>query len=209
MTNISLSKPTELNFRLNVEGAKEVPKVRFLMTFSEDYSVMIEGTAANNIATVKIPRMSFLEGSGIESVPSKLEVIVDGQYFMPWADNLNVKKEVKVEAVTNEQEAIEEKADVSAALVVNEEIVDEKEIVEEQEKPIVEIKKSVPPEPPSFDDLKEEKEDETVEEDEIEEKKIETKTAPIKEKKHFKIDEVSLEEFLNSTMTSDDLFGED
>lgn len=117
MTNISLSKETELNFKLNVEGAKEVPTVRFLMNFSENYSVMIEGSAANNVATVKIPKMPFLSYAKLESVPAILEVIVDGQYFMPWADNLGIKKEVKVEAVTTIDEPLQEKTDVSAALV--------------------------------------------------------------------------------------------
>ena len=193
MANISLSKETELNFKLNVEGAKEIPTVRFLMKFSEEYSVMISGTAANNIATVKIPKMPFLSEAKLESVPAKLEVIVDGQYFMPWADNLGIKKEVKVEAVTTTEEPLQEKADVSAALVTEQIISEEETPLEVQEEVTIQ-------EEPDFTN------DETFEEDFDEVIPIPV-VREAKPKKHMKIDNISLEEFLNGTMTSDDLFG--
>lgn len=183
MANISLSKETELNFKLNVEGAKEVPSVRFIMNFSEDYSVLISGTAANNIATVKIPKMPFLMESNVESIPAKLEVIVDGQYFMPWTDDLKIKKDVKVEAIVDKEESLREKTDIAVQLIESETIPSQEEI------------------------------EETVEEEYIEEinnEVIEEKENILtKEKRHLKIDSLTLEEFLSSTMTSDDLFGEE
>lgn len=194
MANISLSKETELNFKLNVEGAKEVPTVRFLMNFSEDYSVMISGTAANNVATVKVPKMPFLESSNIESVPAKLEVIVDGQYFMPWADNLGIKKEVKVEAVADTEEPLQEKTDVNATLIQGETVLEE-DVSED-----------------SVDEVDLTKDETFSEEKELDEIVPIPKVATIsvkREKKRQRIDDISLEEFLNSTMTSDDLFGDE
>lgn len=176
MAKISLSKPTELNFQVNVEGALEVPTVRFLMNFSENYTVMIPGTVANRIATIKVPRMPFLEGTGITSVPAKVELIVDGRYFLTWSDNIEITKDLKVETVMIDEEnkTLSEDSEVLMTLISNSETIEEEKELE--------IKPEI------------------VKKEEVVKKEV--------VKKEMKIDSISLEDFLNSSFTSTDLFGE-
>jgi len=114
--DISLNKDNELKFKLNIEGAKQKPNVRFLLNISDNLSIMTNGILEEGgIAKVIIPKMPFINKAS-SSLNGKVEVIVDGQHFVPWEGSLHVKEDLKVEAteVNVENKIDENKIKVSA-----------------------------------------------------------------------------------------------
>jgi hypothetical protein len=195
MATISPLKSTNLRFNLNILGSQEQPSVRLMMNFSEDYSVALEGSVLEGVATVKVPHMPFLESINATSIPAKLEVVVDGQFFVPWQDNLEIKKEVKVESVALEDQTTkEEKTSVSVNAIYEE--ADSEEEMEEASCP-------------SDDEDKEESETEEEPEEEKKEETVEKKVEPkIEKKKHKDYSNLTLDQFLNSAVSAQEFFGD-
>jgi hypothetical protein len=166
-----------------------------MMNFSEDYSVALEGSVLEGVATVKVPHMPFLESINATSIPAKLEVVVDGQFFVPWQDNLEIKKEVKVESVALEDQTTkEEKTSVSVNAIYEE--ADSEEEMEEASCP-------------SDDEDKEESETEEEPEEEKKEETVEKKVEPkIEKKKHKDYSNLTLDQFLNSAVSAQEFFGD-
>lgn len=206
MATISPLKSTNLRFNLNILGSQEQPSVRLMMNFSEDYSVALEGSVLEGVATVKVPHMPFLESINASSIPAKLEVVVDGQFFVPWQDNLEIKKEVKVESVAlDDQEYKEEKASVSVNAIYEEEDSEDSEGEEEEldeascpsdneEKEETETEK----------EPEEEKKEETVEPEPVKEEK----SKKVEKKKHKDYSSLTLDQFLNSAVSAQEFFGD-
>lgn len=153
---ISLTRKTELKFKLNISGAREVPKVRLCLSF-EKYSILLPGTIMEGVATVKVPDLSFIKNEGFIMVAAKLEVVVNGQYRIPWRDNLNIAQEVEASASVIEQIPLEkDKTEVEVTAIISgnpvSENVEEEPIVEEsisasiqeEEKPSEKLPEPIP-----------------------------------------------------------------
>lgn len=206
MATISPLKSTNLRFNLNILGSQEQPSVRLMMNFSEDYSVALEGSVLEGVATVKVPHMPFLESINASSIPAKLEVVVDGQFFVPWQDNLEIKKEVKIESVVlDDQEYKEEKTSVSVNAIYEEE---EPEDSEGEEEELDEA--SCPSDDEEKEEAKtekepeEEKKEETVEPEPVKEEK----SKKVEKKKHKDYSSLTLDQFLNSAVSAQEFFGD-
>lgn len=208
MATISPLKSTNLRFNLNIIGSQDPPSVRLLMNFSEDYSVVLEGEVIEGVATVKVPHMPFLESIKASSLPAKLEVIVDGQFFVPWQDNLEIKKEVKVESVALEDQTTnDEKASVSVNAIYEAE-----EEYEEPKQPDEEIpKKKVPNESKEMELDKDDKPEDIKKEEVKEERPIqveEKKEPKVEKKKHKDYSSLTLDQFLSSNISAEEFFGD-
>lgn len=116
---ISLTKRNEFKFKLNIEGAKELPEARMVLKFP-NFSVMVNGTVSNNVAKIQLPDLSHLKSEGFESADVLLEVVVNGQYRIPWKATCSIEKEITAEATMITSEVKQEDEDISVEAVIEE-----------------------------------------------------------------------------------------
>lgn len=103
------------------------------MPLNENLNLSILGEIHNNAIQVSIPKLrQFYES--LKSGAAQLEVIVDGNVFTPWFDQIEFKEERKVvvEAVTEKEVEELKKVQVGATLVA--EIVEDKKILPNKKK---------------------------------------------------------------------------
>ena len=82
--SINPAKPSELEFEVTVQGLDdETPKVRFVVVTSTDTGDLLFNCTkceAENTWCAKLPKLDHIES---DSVPFRVEVIIDGYYFEP------------------------------------------------------------------------------------------------------------------------------
>lgn len=113
MINLRSDKPFDLVFQLDIRGADETPKSRLVIETTSGINVSFPGSFDPSTEKVKvsIPKLEVLEDLlESERFNAELEVIVDGSYFTPWKDQVEIKKPVRVsaESVEFESETIKE-----------------------------------------------------------------------------------------------------
>lgn len=95
MINIDPKKSTILEFSVSVEGSTDSPKPRLVIPISKNgVSLIFEGEINDN--KVQIDVSDLLKLTDSKQFSGKLEVIVEGNIFVPWEDELVIKKDPKV-----------------------------------------------------------------------------------------------------------------
>ena len=63
-------------------------------------SFSLPGIIQEGTAVIKFPELSFIQEKfpDLEYVPARLEVFIENQFFIPWEDELEIKKEIRVKA---------------------------------------------------------------------------------------------------------------
>ena len=97
---ISLLKESTLKVELDIQGTTETPQVRLNMGLGEGMSFSLPGIIQEGTAVIKFPELSFIQEKfpDLEYVPARLEVFIENQFFIPWEDELEIKKEIRVKA---------------------------------------------------------------------------------------------------------------
>jgi hypothetical protein len=117
---MSLKENKRLKFKINIEGAKERPQIRFWMKgLPEGMSLVLDGRYSSGLAEVNIPPLSILEGMGLTKFKASLEVLIDGQFFENWNDEIEIEEEVKVESTLIEVEDTEKKTPIIVETVLD------------------------------------------------------------------------------------------
>src|SRR6478609_2035899 len=98
MIEIYSDTKTNLSFSLDIENNQDTPKLRFVLKFEDDTSLMFSATQNENKAEVVVPKLSEILKRVPDSCKACLEAIVDGTYFIPWEDEVQFKNVVAVSA---------------------------------------------------------------------------------------------------------------
>jgi hypothetical protein len=105
MMRIKADKEFELRFKVDVKGSKETPETRFVFEMANGIKVAFPGQKSGKLVNVPFPTLDSL---GIfaenESLDAKLEVIVEGNYFVPWEDKVQLLQPIRVSAESIEPE---------------------------------------------------------------------------------------------------------
>ena len=97
-------KPKEnkmLKFEVDVSGSSETPEPRLIIPISENVSLMFEGKINKDEVSVDVS--DLLELTNSKEFKGKLEVVVEGEIFIPWEDSIVIKesKQVKAKSIKN------------------------------------------------------------------------------------------------------------
>jgi hypothetical protein len=118
MVTIDPDKSKVLEFKVNVVGNLSDPIARLVMPLGENLNLSILGEIHDNSIQVVIPKLrQFYEN--LQNGGAQLEVIIDGNVFVPWEDTIEFKEERKVvvesfsEKTTKKQPSVQ----VGAALI--------------------------------------------------------------------------------------------
>lgn len=99
MMRIKADKEFELRFKVDVKGSKETPETRFVFEMANGIKVGFPGQKSGKLVNVPFPTLDSL---GIfaenETLNAKLEVIVEGNYFVPWQDKVQLLQPIRVSA---------------------------------------------------------------------------------------------------------------
>lgn len=128
MITIDPDKSKVLEFKINISGNASQPSARLVMPLGENLNLSILGEVHNGAIQVTVPKLRhFYEG--LKAGSAQLEIIVDGNVFTPWIDQVEFKETLKVVAEVVSEKEIEQttsKVQVGASLinetVVNKEI---------------------------------------------------------------------------------------
>lgn len=95
---LDVEEPSELLFRIKVEGIDPSPAKVRLVCESDNISYMFDGraTGTDDIVQFKLPVLKDRLKEGLYQ--SHVEVLIDNRYFSPVAFNISFKKAVKVVA---------------------------------------------------------------------------------------------------------------
>lgn len=112
MIRIKSDKQFDLRFKVDIRGSKEEPETRFVFEMANGIKVSFPGQKDGQIVTVPFPSLESLGifTEGTPSLNAKLEVIVEGNYFVPWDDRVEILNPIRVsaESVEYDEEALEE-----------------------------------------------------------------------------------------------------
>lgn len=142
MMNVKADKEFDLNFKVNVEGSEETPEVRFAFMMPNGVNVSFPGKyTKDEMVEVSLPS---LESLGLfretSAVNAKLEVIIEGNYFVPWKDTIGIRHPVRVSAESVEYDN-QETLDEAATAVSSGPTITYKESDEEKFSPAERLKK--------------------------------------------------------------------
>jgi len=131
---IMRDKVTELEFKLNLEGNTGEPEVALIAELGS-YKMSFPGKIQEDTATVNIPALKDILKSIPESTNLRLEVMVDGAFFVPWEESATFKKSVTVEAVVKNSTPEKPKSKPSVQLTETPKVVREHKFVEDIQPP--------------------------------------------------------------------------
>lgn len=108
MIDLKIDNSFEITFRINIEGASELPNVRLSLLF-EDFIFSIKGTVEKEKAKVIIPPLKNILKfkNDLSSVKGVFEVFIDKNYFVTWEDMFNFIYPVEVSV--SKEEVLEKK----------------------------------------------------------------------------------------------------
>ena len=99
MMELKLNKESKLSFEMNIEGNKETPKARLMFEMEDGLELALKGKITEGTIEVEIPSlMDLKEKLSGDNVRGYLEVMVDGNYFIPWDETFSLKAPVTVQA---------------------------------------------------------------------------------------------------------------
>lgn len=100
MIDILMNQPRELSFRLNIEGNTALtPTANFVVYGKKNMGITFRCDVVEGQAIVVLPVLSDFMNILEEGVArAKLEVVLDGNYFIPWTDQLILKNPIVVTA---------------------------------------------------------------------------------------------------------------
>ena len=113
MIEINPNEGTILKFEVDVSGSDETPKPRLVIPISDQgVSLTFEGVINDGKVEVNIQELLKLTDS--KEFQGKLEVIVEDSIFVPWEENIVIKRPTKVKAKTVKAPIKESKVTVTA-----------------------------------------------------------------------------------------------
>ena len=108
MINVRADREFDLNFKVNIKGSEEKPNVRFVFEMTQGVNVSFPGVYNKEQQTAEVS-LPTLRSMGLfereNSVNAKLEVIVEGNYFVPWKDIVTIHKPIEISAEAYEPDA--------------------------------------------------------------------------------------------------------
>jgi hypothetical protein len=129
MITIDPDKSKVLEFKINISGNASQPSARLVMPLGENLNLSILGEVHNSAIQVTVPKLRhFYEG--LKSGSIQLEIIVDGNVFIPWIDQVEFKETLKVVAeVVSEKDIIQSNKSVQVGASLISETVITKDIL--------------------------------------------------------------------------------
>jgi Tfp pilus assembly protein PilZ len=100
MLEIFKDKVNTLQFKLNIQGNKEKPDVRFIITDKENINLFFPGVILNDVISVTIPTLKFLLKDFELTGDVYLEILVEGNYYVPWRDQFILSNSVVLSVET-------------------------------------------------------------------------------------------------------------
>jgi hypothetical protein len=88
---------------ISIEGANPEETEARIVIESEDWTLQFTGELRNGKCFVPIKKLNILKEGQVGKI--KLEVIAEGNLFIPWEDNFKVKLSKKVTVKVNEQKS--------------------------------------------------------------------------------------------------------
>lgn len=132
MIEINPNDGTILKFQVDVSGSDETPKPRLVIPISEKgVSLVFEGVMNDGEVEVNIQELLKLTDS--KEFQGKLEVVVEDSIFVPWEENIVIKRPTQVKAKTVKTPVKESKVTVTVAKSGDAE--------PDKQKPVMEIKR--------------------------------------------------------------------
>lgn len=113
MISVRANKEFDLNFKVHIQGSDDQPQTRFVFEMAHGINVSFPGIydSENEMVEVSLPTLSSMGlFEQTEAVNAKLEIIVEGNYFVPWKDQVTIKQPIKIsaESIETETESLEE-----------------------------------------------------------------------------------------------------
>lgn len=94
----------EFSCDISIEGSSPEETYARLIIESEDWSLVFPGIIKNGKCNVPIKKLGILKEGEIGNI--KLEVIAEGNIFIPWEDQFKVKVSKKVSISLNENKTV-------------------------------------------------------------------------------------------------------
>src|ERR1035437_8898116 len=94
-------KSEDFSCDISIVGADQSDTEARLVVESEDWTLMFKGIIKNGKCTIPIKKLSILNEDQIGNI--RLEVVAEGNLFIPWEDKFQVKLSKKVTVKVNEQ----------------------------------------------------------------------------------------------------------
>lgn len=91
----------DFSCEISIEGADQSDTQARLVVESEDWTLMFKGEIKNGKCVIPIRKLSILPEGQIGNI--RLEVVAEGNLFVPWEDKFQVKVSKKVTVKVNEQ----------------------------------------------------------------------------------------------------------
>ncbi len=114
MIEIDPKQSTILKFEVDVSGSEAIPKPRLVIPISEKgISLIFEGII--NDGKVEVDVSELLQLTDSKKFKGKLEVIVEDSIFVPWEEDIVIKKSAVVKAKTINSSVKESKIVVTAS----------------------------------------------------------------------------------------------
>ena len=119
MITIDPDKSKVLEFAIDITGNSTDPIARLVMPLEENMNLSILGEIHEKSIQVTVPKLRSIYES-LKSGAAKLEIIVDGNVFTPWIDQIEFKEKLKVVVETVSEKEVEkpkDKVQVGASLI--------------------------------------------------------------------------------------------
>lgn len=100
---------------ISIEGANPKETEARVVVESEDWTLMFSGEIKNGKCVVPIKKLNILKEGQVGNI--RLEVIAEGNLFIPWEDKFKVKLSKKVTVKVNEQKEYSKKPAIKQSTV--------------------------------------------------------------------------------------------
>lgn len=143
MLNFELNKEKELSFELDIEGIDSNEIEPYFRIFNENINFGFKGKFENGNISFNIPPLNELFKNNLkESYPAKLEIIgAKKYYFLPWQDDIFIKKEPSISNISLKENKEEEKTKISITSIKENNKIKKKKIEEKRKEEKEENKK--------------------------------------------------------------------
>lgn len=108
--NLYKDKGDEFTCDISIEGSSIEETYARIILESEDWSLIFPGTIRNGKCVVPIKKLGILKEGEIGRI--KLEVVTEGNLFIPWEDDFKVKLSKKVTVNVNENKTIQKESGI-------------------------------------------------------------------------------------------------
>jgi len=148
MTFLTTDENKTISFEVSIDGTDTSPEDIKLIFECGKSEISISGIAEEGKITFDIPAItksdyptSILEK---EMVNSRLEMYVEDKRFVPWKGQFDIKKSVKINVNSLEENKKPKKKEIKASQPIVEEVIPKKkEIIEETKKEVVKKVKEI------------------------------------------------------------------